>query len=224
MAKLLRVALVGGSEIIRATRRAALEAQSENQVVLDTDGFELTPEKMLGYDFDVAVIESRLPNFAAEDFVRALHALAKINSVKVGRVIITSMFEDASLRLVSIEAGAVDCVFLEQGIEHFLETVKRCEDIDADFGVREILENVEEGSITGEEFQKASIALDSLDEKEAAIVKQFCQLKTDAQIAQAVQVPKLKVRNTIEKVENLLLLSTRSQLLLKLRRLGALAL
>jgi hypothetical protein len=69
-----------------------------------------------------------------------------------------------------------------------------------------------------------SIALDTLEEKESLIVHGFCELKSDSEIASDVHVTKLKVRQTIAKVQNLLSLDTRSQLLLKMFDIGALAL
>ncbi|MFM8927006.1 MAG: hypothetical protein ACKOFA_02250 [Rhodoluna sp.] len=224
MAKILRVALIGGSELIRATRRAALEANPAVQVILATDGFNLSPDELINYQFDVAVLEMRLPVSPAFEFTRAIQALGKVNSVEVGRVLISAVYEDLGLRRSAIAAGAVDCIFLEQGITRFVESVESCSEVDADFGVRQILESIPEGSVDSTDFQKAAVALDALDEKEAAIIKQFCLLKTDSQIAQSVQVPKLKVKSTITKAQNLLLLSTRSQLLLRLRELGALTL
>jgi len=109
-------------------------------------------------------------------------------------------------------------------MEKFISAVTACSEIDADFGIREILGEIPSGEVTEAEFRQASVALDTLDAKEAAIIKAFYELKSDAQIAQIAKVPKLKVRNTIDKVQNLLMLNTRSQLLLKLTRLGALAL
>jgi len=222
--KVLRVALIGGSEILRGARRAALEATPNVQVVTDSDGFGLSANEILSYNFDVVVLDQRLPNSSAFDFVRAIHALAKINATEVGRFLVSSPYENLESRILAVEAGAVDAVFIDQGIERFVATVIRCSDSDADFGIRDILPGIPSGKTTEEEFAKASLALDILDSKEEAIIRSFCELKTDAQIAQIVQVPKLKVRQTISKAQNLLLLSTRSQLLLKLHELGELTL
>ena len=224
MAKLLRVALIGGPDLVRATRRAALESNQGIQVILDTDGFKLTPDQLITYDFDVAVLEFRLPDISAFDFTRALLALGKVNSIEVGRVLITSVYQDLSLRQSAIASGAVDCLSLEDGIASFVENVERCADVDADFGIREIVDLIPQGSFTEEELQKSVTLLDSLDQKEREIIKQFCSLKSDSQIAQSVQVPKSRVRSAITKAQNLFLLSTRSQLMLRLKELGDLAL
>lgn len=224
MAKSLRLAQIGGSPTIRKARRDALEVSETAQVIFDSDGFNFTPQHLLDLHFDVAVIDHRLPNTSAFQFVVAAQALAKVTSIELGRIVISSQFYDLSLRLAAIEAGAVDCVFIEAGIEKFIETIKGCQESTADFGIREILADLPNEEVSESDFRLASIALDTLDPKEQSIIKSFCELKTDTQIAQSAQVPKLKVKNTIEKVQNLLMLNTRSQLLLKLTRLGSLSL
>lgn len=222
MASIYRVALVGGSDVLRSARRVALEEEGHYKVVLDSDGFGLTPTQALDFNFDIAVLDLRLPNFSAFDYVRALHAMAKVNGVGIGRILFSATFDDQQLRLQAIDAGAVDVIFVDSGLSKFLETVGLCREAEADYAMRQLLPIVQSGEVSAEEFATAATALDSLDLKERAIIENFCALKTDAQIAQIVQVPKLKVRQTITKAQNLLLLNTRSQLLLKLQRLGAL--
>jgi DNA-binding NarL/FixJ family response regulator len=153
-----------------------------------------------------------------------MHAMAKVNSADIGRILISATYFEPSLRLEAIRAGAVDCIFVEEGIEQFVKNVEMCKEPEADFGIRSLLPELTSGVVNEEEFAAANIAIDTLDAKEQSILESFCALKTDAQIAQIAQVPKLKVRQTIKKVENLLLLNTRSQLLLRLHELEALTL
>lgn len=222
MPALLRVALIGGSDMLRGARRVALEETANVKVVLDSDGFGMTPTDLLAYSFDVAVLDQRLPNSPAFDYVRAMQAMAKVNSADIGRILISATFQEVDLRIQAIESGAVDCVFVDAGIQAFVDAVKLCKDPEADYAIRQLLAELKVGEVDKQEYAKATSAMDSLDFKEQAILENFCLLKTDAQIAQIVQVPKLKVRQTITKVQNLLLLNTRSQLLLELCRLGAL--
>lgn len=222
MPALLRVALIGGSDMLRGARRVALEENSNLKVVLESDGFALSPTDLLAYSFDVAVLDQRLPSSAAFDYVKAMQSMAKVNSSDIGRILISATFQDVDLRIQAIESGAVDCVFVDQGIEAFVSAVKMCKEPEADYAIRELLPELKKGETDKEAYAKAATSIDSLDFKEQAILENFCLLKTDAQIAQTVQVPKLKVRQTITKVQNLLLLNTRSELLLKLCRLGAL--
>lgn len=224
MPKLIRVALVGGSEMLRSARRFALEDTGSLKIVLDSDGFGLTPSETLSYNFDVAILDQRLPNFPAFDYVKAMQAMAKVDNLEIGRVLISATFEDLELRIQAIEAGAVDCVFVDEGIESLVAKVKLCQEVETDYAIRELLPVLTEGGIDQEDYAKASVAIDALDNKERLILENFCLLKTDSQIAQIVQVPKLKVKQTIAKVQSLLLLNTRSQLLLKLYRLGELTL
>ncbi len=220
----MRVAQLGGSATVRKARREALELGQIAQVIYDGDGFQFTTAQLLDLNFDVVIIDHRLPNTSAFDFVVAASALAKVTGVELGRILISSQYYELALRLEAVESGAVDCVFIEAGIEKFVSAVSACADPDTDFGIREILDQIPAGNVQEAEYRQAAVALDTLDAKEAAIIKGFCELKSDAQIAQSAQVPKLKVKNTLEKVQNLLMLNTRSQLLLKLTRLGALAL
>lgn len=224
MAKLTRVALIGGADAIRSARRLSLEANTNFQVVYDSDGFNFSPEQLLEVTFDVAVVDHRLSNLSAFDFIIASHALARVGSTEIGRILISSPFSDDELRLKAIEAGAVDCVFVAESLDVFLDKVAKSSDKDADFGIREILKNFSELTESAEMFTLASVAIDTLDAKEQLVIKNFYELKSDAQIAQVAQVPKLKVRNTIAKLQALMMLSTRSQLLLKLHRLNGLSL
>jgi len=224
LAKILRVALVGGHETIRQARRDFLESGNEIQVVHNSDGFGVQAQDLLALNFDVAVLEQRLPATTAFELINASHALARVAGEQLGRFLVSAQYSELSLRLSAIEAGAVDAVFVIEGLEVFQQRVVACAEPEADFGIREIFDQIPQSKVSAAEFASASVALDTLDVKEANIIRAFCELKTDAQIAQVTQVPKLKVRNTIHKVQNLLMLETRSQLLLKLSRFGALAL
>jgi DNA-binding CsgD family transcriptional regulator len=79
-------------------------------------------------------------------------------------------------------------------------------------------------TISQEGFQNASVALDTLDKKDTLVLKSFCQLKSIPDIAVAASVSQSKVVATLTKIQKLLMLDTRSQLFLRMYRLGALAL
>lgn len=220
----LRIALLGGSDSIRAAKRAVLEASNENQIVFDSDGYGLLPQDFLEVTFDVAIIEQRLGNQSAFDFIRALQSLAVVRQESVGRVLVASQFHETQLRLTSIEAGAVDCVFVSDGFDSLVQKVTACSDVHADFGIRELLPQLGELNISQEGFQSAAVALDTLDKNETKVVKAFCELKSIAEIATASGLSRVRVNTTLSKVQTLLMLFTRSQLLLRMYRLGALAL
>jgi DNA-binding NarL/FixJ family response regulator len=220
----LRIALVGGSDSLRKSRRALLESKPHQRAIYDNDGFGLNPQDLLEVNFDLLIIDQRLDSASAFEYIKLLHALARVNAVEIGRVLVSAQFSDTQLRLTAIEAGAVDCIFISDGIEAMLAKVTKCVDKDTDFGIRELLPELDSLTVSKDQYQNAAVALDTLDEKEAKVLRSFCELKTDSQIAIAASVPKLKVRNTLVKVQNLLMLDTRSQLLLKMHSLGALAL
>ena len=220
----LRVALLGGSDALRAAKRAVLESAGKCQIVFDSDGHGLLPQDFLEVNYDVAIVEQRLGDQSAFDFIRALHALAVVKQETIGRLLVGSQFDETQLRVVAIEAGAVDCVFVSDGVESLLTKVLACKDVNADFAIRELLPQLGELTISQEGFQNASVALDTLDSKEAKVVKSFCQLKDIAEIATDSGLSKVKVNATLLKVQRLLVLQTRSQLLLRMYRLGALAL
>ena len=220
----LRVALLGGSESSRSARRAALEVDKKCQIVFDSDGHGLLPQHFLEVNYDVAIIEQRLGTQSAFEFIRALHALAVVNQETIGRILIATQFEETQLRVTAIESGAVDCVFVSDGIEKLISKVVACTDPNADFAIRELLPQLGELTISQEGFQNASVALDTLDPKEAIVVKSFCQLKDLSQMSFESGLSKVKVNETLLKVQKLLVLQTRSQLLLRMYRLGALAL
>lgn len=220
----LRVALLGGSDALRAAKRAVLETAGKCHIVFDSDGHGLLPQDFLEVNYDVAIVEQRLGDQSAFDFIRALHALAVVKQETIGRLLVGSQFDETQLRVVAIEAGAVDCVFVSDGVESLLTKVLACKDVNADFAIRELLPQLGELTISQEGFQNASVALDTLDSKEVKVVKSFCQLKDIAEIATDSGLSKVKVNATLLKVQRLLVLQTRSQLLLRMYRLGALAL
>lgn len=224
MAKEIRVALVGGSNALRKSRRDILASASHLKVVHDSDGFGLTPEQLVEINFDVAVIELRLEGQSALDYLKSMYVLAKIQGQSFGRVLIASRFSDDALRLHAIRAGAVDAVFVSDGMESLLLKIEQSFDEYSDFAIRELAPTLDKQEVSTSDFQMISIALDTLEEKESLIVHGFCELKSDSEIASDVHVTKLKVRQTIAKVQNLLSLDTRSQLLLKMFDIGALAL
>lgn len=224
MATVLRIALVGGSDSLRKSRRTLFESQPLLKIIYDSAGFGLMPQDLLEVNFDLLLIDQRLDSITAFDFVKSLHALARVSSVELGRILISSQFSELQLRINAIEAGAVDCVFISDGIPALLEKVSKCSEPEADFAIRELLGQIDSVKINKEQYQDATVSLDSLDVKEAKILRAFCELKTDSEIAMAASVPKARVRATLLMVQNLLMLDTRSQLLLKMHSLGALAL
>ncbi len=220
----IRVALLGGSDSLRAAKRAILDTEASVQIVYDSDGFGLLPQDFREVNFDVAIIEQRLGSQSAFDFVKILHTLAAMDQSALGRLLIASQFHETELRVMAIEAGAVDCVFVSDGAASLITKTVKCSDTEADFAIRELVPILDEQKVTQEGFQLAALSLDTLDISATKVLKAFCQLKTDSEIAMAAGVPKLKVKTTLLAIQKLLLLNTRSQLLLKMYRLGALAL
>lgn len=220
----VRVAIVGGSEALRRSRREILSTDPNIKVIYDSDGFGLSPEDLIEINFDVAVIELRLNDSSALDYLKAAYIAADIHNFLFGRVLISAQFAQTSLRLEAIRAGAVDCVFIDEGMTGLISKINSAADEFCDFGIRQLLPTMAKAEVSAANFQALTLALDSLDDKEAKILRGFCELKTDAQIASAIHVPKLKVRKTLSKVQKLLSLNTRSQLLLKMFESGALAL
>lgn len=220
----IRVALLGGSDSLRAAKRAILDTEASVQIVYDSDGFGLLPQDFRDVNFDVAIIEQRLGSQSAFDFVKILHTLAAMDQSALGRLLIASQFHETELRVRAIEAGAVDCVFVSDGAASLITKMSKCSDTEADFAIRELVPILDEQKVNQEGFQLAALSLDTLDISATKVLKAFCQLKSDAEIAMAAGVPKAKVKTTLQAIQKLLLLNTRSQLLLKMYRLGALAL
>lgn len=210
--------------MLRSAKRVVLESVGKCQIVFDSDGHGLLPQDFLEVNYDVAIVEQRLGNQSAFDFIRALHALAVVKQEIIGRILVGSQFDETQLRVLAIEAGAVDCVFVSDGVESLLAKVLACKDVYADFAIRELLPHLGGLTVSQEGFQNASTALDTLDSKEVKVIKSFCQLKDVAAIAIDSGLSKVKVNATLLKVQRLLVLETRSQLLLRMHRLGALAL
>ena len=224
MAQEIRVALVGGSEALRNSRREILATASYIKVVHDSDGFGLTPAQLGEVNFDVAVIELRLEDQSALQFLKSMFVTANIQKQSFGRILIASQFSDDALRLHAIRAGAVDAVFVSDGMDSMLKKIQHCIDEHTDFAIRELLPTLNKQEVSQSDLQMISVSLETLEDKEALILRGFCELKSDSVIASEVHVTKLKVRQTIKKVQNLIALETRSQLLLKMFEVGALAL
>lgn len=219
----IRVALLGGSETLRAAKRVVLSTRPNTKVVFDSDGFGILPQDFLNVNFDVAIIEQRLGSQTAFEFTKVFQALSNMRQEQMGRILVSAQFHETQLRLLAIEAGAVDCVFVSDGIETLVEKVFLCAEIDPDFAIRELVPELGNLTISQEGFQNAAVALDTLDAKEAKVLKAFCQMKSTSEIAVATSVPKIKVTMTLNKIQKLLMLDTRSQLMLRMYRLGALA-
>jgi DNA-binding NarL/FixJ family response regulator len=220
----IRVALLGGSEALRSAKRVALSSDPKMKVIFDSDGFGVLPQDFLNVNFDVAIVEQRLGSQSAFEFIKISHSLANTNKDQLGRFLVAAQFNENQLRLLAIEAGAVDCVFVSDGIGSLVKKVSLCAQTDPDFAIRELLPELGALTISQEGFQNASVALDTLDNKDALVLKSFCQLKSIPEIAAAASVSQSKVVATLTKIQKLLMLDTRSQLLLRMYRLGALAL
>ena len=220
----IRVAMVGGTDALRAAKRSALEATQGIQVIFDSDAFEIAPEQLLDVNFDVAIVEQRLSQQTAFELIKATHSLARISSGEPGLFLISAQFDETQLRVSAVEAGAVDCVFVSEGLDSLTQKVLRCADPLTDFAIREMLPALEDLPMISERFQSTQVSLDTLDANEAKVLEGFCRLKKDADIATHAQVSVAKVRASLLKIQRLLLLDTRSQLLLRMYQLGALTL
>ncbi len=219
-----RVALLGGSAAMRQTKRSVLEAQPNIQVVFDSDGFGMLPQEFQEVNFDIAIVEQRLGAQSAFEFIKLFHSLSAVDGSGNAQFLIASQFHETQLRILAIESGAVDCVFVSDGPKSLVEKVAACVTPDADFAIRELIPSLGNLTISQDGFQNEAVALDTLDSKEAKVLKGFCQLESDSEIAKSSEVSVVKVRSTLLKVQKLLLLDTRSQLFLRMYRLGALAL
>jgi len=219
-----RVALLGGSDAMRSAKRSVLELQPNIQIVFDSDGFGMLPQEFAHVNFDIAIVDQRLGNQSAFDFIRMFHSLASMDKEAGGQFLVGSQFYETQLRILAIESGAVDCVFVSDGADSLIEKVTYCLEPDADFAIRELLPDLVGLTISQDGFQNAAVTLDTLDKRETRVLKAFCQLQSDLEISKSTDVSIAKVRSTLVKVQKLLLLYTRSQLLLRMYRLGALAL
>ena len=219
-----RVALVGGSDALRAARRSALEASKGIQVIFDSDAFSLLPQDLLDINFDVAIVEQRLSKQTSFEFIKAAHSFAKLSGREIGRFLVSAQFNETDLRVAAVEAGAVDCVFVSDGLEVLIEKVQKCSEPLTDFAIRDLLPILAEIPISQESFQSVSVLLDTLNSSEAKVLKGFCLLKNDSEISIYASLSVAKVRATLANIQNLLLLDTRSQLLLRMHQIGALAL
>jgi len=209
---------------MRAAKRSVLESEPNFQIVFDADGFGLLPQDFKEINFDIAIIEQRLGNQSAFDFIKVFHSLAATDMASSVQFLVASQFHETQLRILAIESGAVDCVFVSDGPQSLVKKVSLCANSYADFAMRELIPELGNLTISQDGFQNATAALDTLDKKEAKVLKAFCQLKSDSEISLEAGVSIIKVRSTLLKIQKLLLLDTRSQLLLRMYRLGALAL
>jgi DNA-binding NarL/FixJ family response regulator len=190
----IRVALVGGSEALRNSRREILATASYIKVVHDSDGFGLTPAQLGEVNFDVAVIELRLEDQSALQFLKSMFVTANIQKQSFGRILIASQFSDDALRLHAIRAGAVDAVFVSDGMDSMLKKIQHCIDEHTDFAIRELLPTLNKQEVSQSDLQMISVSLETLEDKEALILRGFCELKSDSVIASEVHVTKLKVQ------------------------------
>ena len=209
---------------MRAAKRSVLESEPNFQIVFDADGFGLLPQDFKEINFDIAIIEQRLGNQSAFDFIKVFHSLAAMDMASSVQFLVASQFHETQLRILAIESGAVDCVFVSDGPQSLVKKVSLCANSYADYAMRELIPELGKLTIIQDGFQNATAALDTLDKKEAKVLKAFCQLKSDSEISLEAGVSIIKVRSTLLKIQKLLLLDTRSQLLLRMYRLGALAL
>lgn len=224
MAKDIRVALIGGSDISRAARREMLATSSRIKVVHDSDGYSLKPESLHELIFDVAILELRLSGESALDFLQSAFQAARMANQVLGKVLISAQFNEPALRVQVIAAGAVDCVFVSDGLAELIRKIERCVDDDEDFAIRELLPTLSPAPSSGLQFQESAVLLDTLSELDSQILSIFSELKSDGEISNQLQISRAKVRQAVQNIIRLLGLETRSQLLLRLFQLGMLSL
>lgn len=214
MAEVLRVGLIDADQDIRFGRRMLIDSQPDCKVVFEeetaADALERAPQALL----DVLVIDHRVRGLDGIQLVSKLIPLYQANNNDIPAIILTGPYFSYELLLSAIAAGATDLVTLDSDSGELLKAIRTSasKEDSIDFAsLRALLTRAK-----GVEFDVPDILvkIGTLEEREPDVLEQFKLGKDDDEIAAILDVPKYRVRKSMNSILIKCSLATRAQLFL----------
>lgn len=210
----IRVGIIEADEDIRFGRRLLIDSQKDCRVVFEEESangaLERAPDALL----DVLLIDHRVRGLDGISLIEKLIPLYQSVNSNVPAIILTGPYFSYELLLASVSAGATDLVTLDSDSGELLKSIRSSisKDSELDFeSLKQLLKRAKETNFT---FKDILVNLGGLDEKEAQVLEQFRYGLDDEAIASALDMPKYRVRKSIESILAKCSLATRAQLFL----------
>jgi DNA-binding NarL/FixJ family response regulator len=208
----IRVALLDADPDVRFGRRLLLESHPSIQVVFESDGILGDLEQIAQGLIDVLVINQRL---AAGDGVVFYQSLGKLVGFKnVPNAVITSAFDQPTLRLAAIEVGVMEVVDLEKGPEELLSAVSRAASGSSEEHLDALFKLIASQKISSELDLEFIRLVRELPERLASNLRRLRQLWKKADLEKLAAFDAAGMANLVER----LTVRTLPQLIVKLHR------
>ena len=214
MSEVIRIGLIDADADIRFGRRMLIDSQEDCRVVFEEEnGAEAlirAPEALI----DVLVVDHRVRGIDGLELVEKLIPRYHASESDVPAIILTGPYFSYELLLAAIATGATDLVTLDSESGELLKAIRtaRSKEVVLDFDSLKGLMSRAKG--IDFDVPDILVKLGNLDEKENRVLSAFRRGLDDDEIANAVDLPKYRVRQAMKAILHKCSLATRAQLFL----------
>jgi len=206
---MIRILLVDSSRLICGIFKAALDHESDLQVVDCATTIEQAIERI--HACDVVLVSTALPNDGAYEFVQA----ARKANPQV-KILVVGMAEPKSAVIRHIEAGAAGYVYRDDSVDNLLNHIRaacRDEALPAPDLAAALMARLAEWATSPKKAQSGSIETAGLTRRERAVLHLMEQQLSNREIANRLVIEVCTVKNHVHNILTKLDVSSRRDLI-----------
>lgn len=214
MTQTLRVGLIDADVDIRFGRRMLIDSQEDCKVYFEEETAQGAEERAPQALLDVLVIDHRVRGLDGIQLVGKLIPLYQANKTEIPAIILTGPYFSYELLLSAIAAGATDLVTLDSDSGELLKAIRTsaAKEKALDFNsLRALMTRAKDLSFDRPDIL---VKLGTLEDREPDVLELFSSGLDDQEIANKLDIPLYRVRQSIKSILEKCSLATRAQLFL----------
>lgn len=214
MTQTLRVGLIDADADIRFGRRMLIDSQEDCKVYFEEETAQGAEERAPQALLDVLVIDHRVRGLDGIQLVGKLIPLYQANKTEIPAIILTGPYFSYELLLSAIAAGATDLVTLDSDSGELLKAIRTsaAKEKALDFNsLRALMTRAKDLSFDRPDIL---VKLGTLEDREPDVLELFSSGLDDQEIANKLDIPLYRVRQSIKSILEKCSLATRAQLFL----------
>lgn len=219
---LIRVGLCNPNQSIRNGKSMLINSQSDMQVVYEAATYQEVLNAIEDLTLDVLIIDHRLLGHDGIWLVEVINQMFFEREQWPPTMIITAPYFAVELDIAVMRSGAADFVVEESGPEQLLSSIRTVNKADQSIDTVALRELFAAAELPLRYEANFSLRLDNLEPKSRAVLEDFEQGLTDADIADKQQISSLRVRQLFRRIMIHFGFTTREQLALALYESGRL--
>lgn len=210
----LRVGLIDADADIRFGRRMLIDSQEDCKVYFEEETAQGAQERAPEALLDVLVIDHRVRGLDGIQLVGKLIPLYQANATEIPAIILTGPYFSYELLLSAIAAGATDLVTLDSDSGELLKAIRTSAAKDKTLDFDSLKALISRSKDVDFNRPDILVKLGTLEEREPDVLELFKAGLDDQEIANRLDVPLYRVRQSFKAILEKCSLATRAQLFL----------